>query len=247
MTRFDGRVVTVTGAGSGIGRATARRFGAEGAKVACLDIAVDAADETAETIGSGAVAVGCDVSNEDSVEDAVASVTEAFGPPDVLCNIAGIGQFAHTHEASVADWNRAIAVNLTGTFLMARAVLPSMLERGDGVIVNTASNAGLQGIAYAAAYCASKGGVVQLTKALALEYLGRGIRVNVVAPGSVDTPLQGAFGMPDDVERKKIARLISPLGSAQPEELASLFVYVASDEARYMTGSVVAMDGGLTI
>jgi NAD(P)-dependent dehydrogenase (short-subunit alcohol dehydrogenase family) len=145
------------------------------------------------------------------------------------------------------EWSRIIAVNLTGTFLMCQAVLPHLLD-GGGNIVNIASNAGLMGVPYGAAYCASKGGVVQLTKALADEYLRRGIRVNVVAPGGIATPLQGAFQQfPEGANMKAFAKLMTPLGMCEPEEVASLVAFVASDEGRYMTGAVLPFDGGLTI
>ena len=144
------------------------------------------------------------------------------------------------------DWSRIIGVNLTGTFLMAQAVLPHLLE-GGGNIVNIASNAGLMGQPYSAAYCASKGGVVQLTRALADEYLHRGVRVNAIAPGAINTPLLHAFRLPPDADVKRISKLMSPLGGAEPEEVAALIAFVASDEARYMTGTIVSIDGGLTI
>jgi len=245
--RFGGKVAIVTGAGSGIGRATAVRLGTEGAAVGCLDIAFDAAQATADTIakdGGRAEAARCDVSDPESVATAVAHVVDTLGRPEVLCNIAGIGKFAHSHEMPLADWKRIIDVNLTGTFLMCQAVLPHLLA-GGGTIINTASNAGLIGQAYSAAYCASKGGVVMLTKALANEYIKSGVRVNAVAPGGTDTPIQGDFGLPEGADPKFLYKIMSPLGMATPEELASLFAYVASDEARYMTGSVVSMDGGV--
>ncbi len=190
MNRFTGNVAIITGAGSGIGQATARRFGAEEATVACVDIDEPAAQKTAAAIveaGGNASAFACNVADPASVSAAVAAVASGLGAPNVLCNIAGIGNFAHTIELPFDDWQRVIAVNLTGTFLMCQAVLPHILENG-GNIVNTASNAGLQGLAYSAAYCASKGGVVQLTRALAIEYWKSDIRVNAVAPGGVDTP-----------------------------------------------------------
>jgi NAD(P)-dependent dehydrogenase (short-subunit alcohol dehydrogenase family) len=246
MDRFTGKVAVVTGAGSGIGQATAVRLAAEGAAVACLDIAADAAAATAETIGGSAISVPVNVADKASVVDAIAQVVSALGSPQVLCNIAGIGKFAHSHEMPLEDWDRIIGVNLTGTFLMAQAVLPLMLA-GGGSIVNTASNAGLMGQKYSAAYCASKGGVVMLTKALADEYLGRGVRVNAVAPGGVETNIQKSFyDIPEGADTKFFHKIMSPLGMAKPEELAGLFAYVASDEARYMTGSIVSMDGGIT-
>jgi len=176
----------------------------------------------------------------------VAAVAKDLGTPSVLVNCAGIGKFANSHEMPFEEWSRIIAVNLTGSFLMAQAVIPYLLKDG-GNIVNIASNAGLMGQPYSAAYCASKGGVIQLTRALADEYINRGIRVNAVAPGGIATPLQQAFRLPQDADPKAIRKLISPLGNAQPEEVAALIAFVASDEARYMTGSIVSIDGGLTI
>lgn len=245
--RFVGKVAIVTGAGSGIGRATAIRLGSEGAAVECLDIAEEEAAMTAKAIveaGGTAEASRCDVSDPASVATAVTHAVDTLGPPRVLCNIAGIGKFAHSHEMPLADWQRIIDVNLTGTFLMCQAVLPHLLLDG-GTIVNTASNAGLIGQAYSAAYCASKGGVVMLTKALSNEYIKSGVRVNAVAPGGTDTPIQGHFSLPEGADPKFLYKIMSPLGMAKPEELASLFAYVASDEARYMTGSIVSMDGGV--
>ena len=250
MRRFEGRTAVVTGAGSGLGRATAARLAVEGASVACLDLVLDAAEKTAADIGKAGGtgrAYQVDVSNPVSVKNAVAAAVADLGRPSVLVNCAGIGKFAHSHEMPFEEWSRIIAVNLTGTFLMAQAVLPHLLE-GGGNIVNIASNAALMGVPYGAAYCASKGGVVQLTKALADEYLRRGVRVNVIAPGGIATPLQGAFQQfPEGANMKAFAKLMTPLGMCQPEEVASLVAFVASDEGRYMTGAVVPFDGGLTI
>lgn len=250
MTRFAGKSVIVTGAASGIGRAVAERLASEGGRVACLDVSEEALRSVAAGIsdkGGEAVAIRCDVSDFDQTRAAVAAAADAFGPTDVLCNIAGVGRFYHSTDVAPQDWQRIIGINLTGTWFVAQAVLPHMLDRG-GVIVNTASVAGLQPQPYQAAYSASKGGVVMLTKALALEYWDRRLRVNAVAPGGVDTPIMKDFAdLPEGADMKRILRYMSPMGFCQPEDMAGLYAYVASDEAHYMTGSIVVMDGGITL
>ena len=250
MNRFADKVAVVTGAASGIGRATAIRLGSEGAAVACLDLASEATGATAARIvdeGGRAVGITCDVSSPQSVTDAVGAAVDELGPPDVVCNIAGIGRFYHSVDMAPEDWARIIAVNLTGTFLVCQAALRHMLGRG-GVIVNTASTSGVMAQPYQAAYCASKGGVVMLTKALAIEYWDRKVRINAICPGGVDTPIIKDFSeLPEGADMNRLTRYMSPMGFCQPEDLASLFAYVASDEAHYMTGSIVTMDGGITL
>jgi NAD(P)-dependent dehydrogenase (short-subunit alcohol dehydrogenase family) len=248
--RFAGKVAIVTGAASGIGRATARRLGTEGAAVACLDVNIDMAKEVAgeiEAAGGRATGLQCDVSDPEQVRQAVAAAAGALGRPDILCNIAGIGRFYHSLEITPEQWKRIIDVNLTGTFLVAQAVLPHLLDRG-GVMINTTSTSGIVAQPWQAAYCASKGGVLMLTKALALEYLDRNVRINAIAPGGVETPIINDFAvLPEGASMKRIMRYMSPKGFCQPEDLASLYAYVASDEAHYMTGSIVTMDGGITL
>jgi NAD(P)-dependent dehydrogenase (short-subunit alcohol dehydrogenase family) len=249
MNRFEGQTAIVTGAGSGLGRACALRLATEGAAVACMDVVLESVEATAAAVREAkgtARAYRVDVSDPTSVRAAVTAAATDLGRPSVLVNSAGIGKFANSHEMPFEDWSRIIAVNLTGSFLMAQAVLPYLLD-GGGNIVNIASNAGLMGQPYSAAYCASKGGVIQLTRALADEYLSRGVRVNAVAPGGIATPLQRAFRLPAGADVEVLRKLMTPLGTAQPEEVATLVAYVASAEARYMTGSIVSIDGGLTI
>lgn len=249
VRRFEGKTAIVTGAGSGIGRATAVRLATEGAQVACLDVVAGGVEETAEalaTLGAKAVAHHCDVTDEAAVGRVVDEVAGSLGRPAVLCNVAGVGGFEHTTHTSLARWNQIIGVNLTGTFLMTRAVLPYMLHPHGGAIVNVASTSGLMGSAYSAAYCASKGGVVMFTKAVAVEYADRGVRVNAVAPGGVDTPLLANFGLPEGADPKHLTKMVSRMGYATPDQIAAAIAFLASDESAYTTGAVLAVDGGIT-
>ena len=251
MTRFIDKVAVVTGAGSGLGRATSRRLASEGAAVACLDIALEAAEATVATItseGGKAVAIHCDVSDPTSAHQAVNDAASALGRIQLVVTCAGIGRLVNTHEMPWEMWRRILGVNLDGTLLICQAAIPYLLD-GGGRIVTVASNAGLMGQPYSAAYCASKGGVVNLTKALAAEYMRRGITVNCVAPGGMETPLQNEFAntLPEGANFRDLAKVMTPMGNSQPEEVAAAIAYVASDEARYMTGSIISIDGGLTI
>jgi NAD(P)-dependent dehydrogenase (short-subunit alcohol dehydrogenase family) len=172
-------------------------------------------------------------------------VAAELGAPNVVCNVAGIGGFAHSTEQSLEGWNRIIAVNLTGTFLVCRATLPHLLVSG-GSITNVISTAGVMGQPFSAAYCASKGGAAMLTRALAVEYLESDVRVNGVAPGGVDTPLVHDFGFPEGASFKAFERIMTPKGYCTPAEIASAIAFIASDEAAYATGAILSIDGGLS-
>lgn len=252
-SRVAGRRVFVTGAGSGIGRSTALRFAAEGATVACADL--KGASETASEIertGGRAVAYDLDVTDARAVETVVSEAVARLGGLDAVCNIAGIGHFAHSHEETPEWFDRIVSVNLNGTFYVTRFTLPHLLKSAvetgrDGVVINTASTSGLMGAPWSAAYCASKGGVVNLTRALAYEYRGKGVRVNAIAPGGTNTNIVHSFmSLPEGADHKLMSKIMTPMDQADPDEIANMFVFIASDEGRYMTGSIVVMDGGIT-
>ena len=248
MGRYAGRVAIVTGAGSGIGKATALRLAKEGASVACLDVTTDANKATAgeaTALGSDSRAVQCDVSDEQAVATAVDTVTSELGRPWLLCNIAGVGKFAHTHEMSLTDWNRIIAINLTGTFLMTRACIPLLLETG-GSIVNIASVAGIKGQPYSAAYSASKAGVALFTRALAVEYALQGLRANALAPGGIDTAITGSFEFPDGASTALLTRIMPYRKMGLPEDCAALIAFLGSEEACYISGAVIPFDAAVT-
>ena len=247
MQRFDGKAVLVTGAASGIGRATALRIAAEGGAVAALDLQADAVEETAKRCqedGADGLALVCDVADPDAVRDAVAQVRERFGRLDALCNIAGILRFDHTHELALEDWQRILQVNLTGTFLVCREALPHLLE-ARGAIVNTSSTAALAGHPWTAAYSASKGGVLALTYTLAVEYGKQGLRANAVCPGAVQTPIHDMFELPKGADRKLLYRIM-PLDEFRgPETAAGAIAFLASEDAAHINGTAVRVDGGM--
>ena len=240
----------VTGAGSGIGRAVARRLAAEGAAVAALDVDADNLAITVEAIVSEAgdrhrLPLRRHLRVVGGWRRWRRWLTQ-LGAPTVVCNVAGIGGFYNTADMPLDRWERILAVNLTGPFLICRATLPHLLEHG-GSIVNVASNTALMGQAYSAAYCASKAGLLMFSKALADEYLSRGVRVNVVAPGGVDTPLLGAFELPEGADPDQLNKMMSVMGFSTPAEIAASVAFLASDESPYTTGAVLSVDGGLTI
>ncbi len=245
MKRFEGKVVLITGAASGIGAATAERLADEGAKLILADVQEPALKEIVEKLqskGTEVFATVSDVSNPADVEDAVGGGVKQFGQLDVLCNIAGILQFSHTHEYPLEDWNRILGVNLTGTFLMCRAAIPHLLET-KGNIVNMSSTAGLAGHPWTAAYSASKGGVLALTYTLAVEYGKQGLRANAICPGSIQTPITKAFQVPEGADEKLVYRIM-PLDTFRgPETVASTVAFVASEDACHINGESIRVDG----
>jgi NAD(P)-dependent dehydrogenase (short-subunit alcohol dehydrogenase family) len=246
MGRFAGRIAVVTGAASGIGQAAAIRLASEGARVACLDVNLAGAQQTAESIaadGGQAIGYACDVSDPEQVEMATQAVLAEFGDPNVVCNIAGVVSSAPIEELPVEEWRRVLGINLTGTFLVCQAMLPALV-RTRGCIVNTGSRLGVNGRPHRTAYGVSKAGVHLLTKALALEFADRGVRVNAVLPGATRTGIARAAWERSPEAPRTVPH--SPLGMAEPEEIAAAIAFIASDEMRFMTGSIVPVDGGVT-
>ena len=239
MSRFDGKVLFVTGGGSGLGAATARRFAAEGGSVAVADLDGDAASAVAEELPS-AVAIACDVSDETSVVAAVTAAHERLGRLDCVFNSAGFVRFTPIEELSLEEWNRMLAVHLTGTFLVCRAALPVLRESGGGAIVNMASASALLARPNLGAYAAAKGGVISFSRQLALDAHDYGVRVNVIAPGSVQTPLlTGVY------DSGSVPHAIQPRVAA-PEEIAATVCFLLSDDASFVTAALVVADGGAT-
>jgi meso-butanediol dehydrogenase / (S,S)-butanediol dehydrogenase / diacetyl reductase len=246
MRRLVDRVALVTGAASGIGRATAERLASEGASVFCADVQAEQLADVARVIvdGGGAAALRmCDVGDERQVDATVAACVERFGKLDVLCNVAGILRFDHFHDLRTDDWNRILAINLTGTFLMCRAAIPHLL-RTRGNIVNVASTAAVAGQPWAAAYAASKGGVLALTHTLAIDYVKQGLRVNAVLPCDIVTPIMNVFTMPEGANPKLLRRVMSPMGTGKPEQVAGVIAMLASDDGAFITGEQIRVDGG---
>jgi NAD(P)-dependent dehydrogenase (short-subunit alcohol dehydrogenase family) len=250
MGRLDGKCVFITGAASGIGSATALRLAEEGARVAGFDAspAGDERWERAARLAPDAFLLKGDVRDEASVAEAVAAATQRFGGIDTVVSSAGVAGGGPVHLLPVEEWDRVIDVNLKGTFLVCKHVLPGMLERRSGSIINIASIEGLVASEGGSAYNASKAGVVLLTRNMAMDYGRMGIRANAICPGFIETPLfHEVFGMAGlDEYRERIVDASQVGRAGRPEEIANAVLFLASDESSFVTGHALVVDGGFT-
>ena len=250
--RLHNKIALVTGAARGIGHGIAVRFAQEGAKVGVLDLHENACQTVVDEIvavGGQAIALGADVTDEQSVNQAVSRLKERFGPINVLVNNAAVMPSGQIHELHPGDFDRCIAVNLRGAFLCNRAVIPDMLAMVQGSIIHMASVTGIRGLPGIAAYSATKGALIALTRAMSTDYARLGIRVNSVSPGTIDSPMLHDFlaaqSRPEYL-RQQFDEM-HPIGRVGTiEEVASVFVFLASDEASFVTGSNYEVDGGLS-
>lgn len=249
--RFRGKSILVTGGASGIGKATAERLAAEGAQLVIADINISSAQAVAHAIATQhstqAWAVAFNAAQAESCRSMVEESVSRLGKLDVLCNIAGIMDWGHFTEFSDERWERMLQINLSSVFYVSKQAMAHLLKTR-GNVVNMASAAGLMGIAYTAAYCAAKAGVIAITKSLAVEFAAAGVRVNAIAPGGVKTPM-AATAPPDNINMKLIERLFPKLGEGElcePTDIAAAVAYLASEEARFVTGIVHSIDGGQT-
>jgi len=250
--RFQDKVVVITGAGSGIGRATALAFGREGAKVVAADVDIASAEATADQVkaaGGQAESLQVDVSVAADVERMVTTTVERFGRLDVLMNNAGIIFLLPITQVPEEQWDQLMSINLKGVYLGCKYAIPQMIRQGKGVIVNTASIAGLRGVATYDTYCAAKGGVVQLTKAVAVEFAKMGVRVNCVCPGIIDTAMLDRGVVEQGLDKAvfvQMAGAAHPMGRiGRAEEVAAAILFLASDEASFITGVALPVDGGM--
>ncbi|MEO8758864.1 MAG: SDR family oxidoreductase [Devosia sp.] len=252
MRRLNGKTAIVTGGGQGIGEAIARRYAAEGARVVIAEREAERGEAIAASLRDSdaeAIAIRTDVADAKSVDAMVAETVRTFGCPDILVNNAGIAVFGDPLEITDADWQRCMSVDLDGAWYCCRAVLPHMLKAGSGAIVNIASNHSFQIIRNTFPYPIAKHGLLGLTRSLALEYAERGVIVNAISPGYIDTPLnRKMFAEDPDPEARSKVEARQPLKRlGRPDEIAAVAALLASDEARFIVGANIVVDGGVTI
>ncbi|MFD5461231.1 SDR family NAD(P)-dependent oxidoreductase [Kitasatospora sp. NPDC127059] len=251
MERFSGRNVLITGGGSGIGQATVHRLLAEGGRVVAVDVNEDGLKKTLDRATADGTADRLtirvlDISDESAVVAGMAEAIAGLGGLDVLVNAAGILRSSHTHETTLEFWNKLLAANLTGTFLMTREALPALLATGRGVVVNFSSTSASFAHPYMAAYAATKGGIQSFTHAIASEYSKQGLRAVCVAPGSIDSGMTNNPGLPADADFSLLAKLSPALGQgfAGPDTVAGVIAMLASDDGAFVTGTELRIDGG---
>lgn len=252
MSELAGKVALVSGAARGIGRGVAQRFAAAGARVALWDVLPKVEDAAAEIRDVGGVACGIcvDITKEDEVEQAIAGLLVEFGAVEILVNNAAVMPAGQLHETALTDFEHCLAVNLRGTYLLSRAVIPGMLAAGSGSIIHMASITGVMGLPGLAIYSATKGALIALTRAMSTDYARRGIRVNSVSPGTIDTPMLHDFV----AEQRDPPALLRQFGEMHPigrigniEEVAEVCLFLASERASFVTGSNYVVDGGLSV
>jgi NAD(P)-dependent dehydrogenase (short-subunit alcohol dehydrogenase family) len=246
--RFEGKTAFITGAGSGIGRATAVAFAAEGARVVVTDRTEAALKETAEHVKAACaevLAIACDVSKPEEVEAAVTQAVQVFGRIDCALNNAGVENKATPlHEIELQEWDRILDINLRGTFICIKHEIAQMVRQGGGVVVNTSSGAGIRGVPGGAAYAASKHAIIGLTKSAALDYAKQNIRVNAVLPGNIATPMMDRF-TGGDIQKAIALEPVGRLG--KPEEIAEAVLWMCSDLGGFVTGASIVVDGGWSL
>lgn len=245
MGRFSGKTVLITGAASGIGRASAQGFAAEGASLYLCDINGEGLQGVADALPGQVKTRVLDVTSSADCRAAVEEAATEFGQLDVLCNIAGIAKTHHFHDTTDEQWDQILAVNLSSVMYLSRAAIPHLLKQ-KGNIVNMASIAGLMGQAYTSGYCASKAAVVMLSKSIALEYAKQGLRCNAICPGGVQTELVQKFSAPEDVNFELMARYMPLTEMAEAEDVANAVLFLASQDARHINGVALPLDSGVS-
>jgi len=248
IASLSGKAALVTGAASGLGRETALTLARAGANLCLVDVNAEGLEETAtqvRALGSEAVVVAANLADAETCAEAVATAVAAFGRLDALCNVAGLIILTHSTDMATADWDKTLAVNLGAPFHLSKAAIPHLLKT-EGAIVNVASSAAFIGEAYAAAYCASKSGLVGLTKAMAMEFIHKPIRINAVAPGGMMTNIAANFRIPPDADMALIKRFSPMRGLVEVEDVAAMIAHLASDAGRAFHGACVTMDRGIT-